>query len=383
MGAFGLLILYHVGMFFVPWEWHVKTASPVEWATIPMLATNSWRLALLFLVSGYASRALLAKSAGIGRFAGDRSRRLLIPLLFAMAVVVSPQPWVELVFKHGYQQDFWRFYLTDYFTFREMEGITVPTWQHLWFVAYLWVYTIGVAGAAALAPGSLQRLFDRIFLGWRLLVLPIVWLLLVRLVLLPGVSETHDLFNDVAAHLVYLPAFLFGFGLAGTVSIWPSIHRLWKPAAALSISAFLMLAAVEIRWPGDTLAPDWAAHLFRTSRAIQAWSSILVMLWVADRFWNRDHRWRTTLTQAVFPFYIIHQTIIVLLGWWLLRFALHPALEFLILLTSTAAGCWLFYSLGRRIGWLAPLIGLGRRPPGPDANSNPESGSNYRKMLSE
>ena len=45
IGAFGLLILYHIGMYFVPWGWHVKIAAPLDWVAIPMLATNSWRLA--------------------------------------------------------------------------------------------------------------------------------------------------------------------------------------------------------------------------------------------------------------------------------------------------------------------------------------------------
>ena len=88
IAAFGLLILYHIGMFFVPWGWHVKIAQPLEWVEFPMLATNSWRLALLFLVSGYASAALFAKLGGSGAFARSRSARLLIPLLF-FAVMVA------------------------------------------------------------------------------------------------------------------------------------------------------------------------------------------------------------------------------------------------------------------------------------------------------
>lgn len=358
IGAFGLLILYHIGMFFVPWDWHVKTARPIDWLAIPMLATNAWRIPLLFLVSGYASRVLLAKSGGLGAFLGDRSRRLLIPLAFAMTVVVAPQPWAELVFKHGYADDFWRFYMSDYFRFGEIEGIVVPTWQHLWFVAYLWVYTLAVGIAARFAPAGLQRWFDRAFTGWRLLALPIAWLLIVRLLLYPGVGETHDLFFDPAAHAVYLPAFVFGFALGGGSALWPSIRRLWKPAAAMALVGFGVLAAVEIQWPGDTRAPDWAAALFRAGRALQAWGAIVALLWVADRFWNRDRPSRAMLTQVVFPFYIIHQTIIVLLGWWLLRFGLPPLAEFAVLLIATAAGCWLFYDVGRRVALVRPLIGL-------------------------
>ncbi|MBC7042349.1 acyltransferase, partial [Salmonella enterica subsp. enterica serovar Enteritidis] len=86
IGAFAILILYHVGMVFVPWGYHVKTAAPADWVAIPMLLPNAWRLMLLFLVSGFASQMLLARSPGIGRFLANRNARLLLPLLFGMAM---------------------------------------------------------------------------------------------------------------------------------------------------------------------------------------------------------------------------------------------------------------------------------------------------------
>jgi hypothetical protein len=125
IAAFALLIFYHVGMFFVPWDWHVKTAHPQNWARVPMLATNSWRIPLLFVVSGYASAALFGKSGRVGRFLGDRSARLLVPLVAGMALFVAPQPWVELSFKHGYAPGFGWFWLHDYFRFGEIGGIVV------------------------------------------------------------------------------------------------------------------------------------------------------------------------------------------------------------------------------------------------------------------
>src|SRR4051812_3597789 len=102
VGAFALLILYHVGMVFVPWGFHIKTAEPLVWAEIPMFLTNPWRLSLLFVVSGYASRALVMKSPSVGAFLRSRNARLLIPLAFGVTVVVPPQPWIELVAQHGY-----------------------------------------------------------------------------------------------------------------------------------------------------------------------------------------------------------------------------------------------------------------------------------------
>ena len=65
IGAFGLLILYHIGMFFVPWDWHVKARATPDWVTLPMHFTNAWRLQLLFLVS---HRGTLTGKRAIGTF---------------------------------------------------------------------------------------------------------------------------------------------------------------------------------------------------------------------------------------------------------------------------------------------------------------------------
>jgi membrane protein DedA with SNARE-associated domain len=67
------------------------------------------------------------------------------------------------------------------------------------------------------------------------------------------------------------------------------------------------------------------------------------------------------LAEAVFPFYIVHQTIIVVVGWWLLQGRVAALPAFLILVAATVGGCWAFYLGGRRIDWLRPLIGLQRR----------------------
>src|SRR3546814_4562631 len=93
----------------------------------------------------------------------------------------------------------------------------MPTWNHLWFVAYLWVYTLVLAGIAALPVGTrAQAWFDRAFGGWRALVLPALYLVLLEAVIFHRIDDTHDLIRDGVAHLRYLPAFGFGFGLAGS-----------------------------------------------------------------------------------------------------------------------------------------------------------------------
>jgi len=100
--------------------------------------------------------------------------------------------------------------------------------------------------------------------------------------------------------------------------------------------------------------------VFHGARQVQGWAAIVALVGIADRWWNRDHRWRAPLAEAVFPFYIIHQTIIVVAGWYLIRAGVAALPLFMLLVATTVAGCWAFYLGGRRVGWLRPLIGLQR-----------------------
>ncbi len=361
IAAFALLILYHIGMVFVPWGFHIKAIPTVEWVAWPMLALNAWRLSLLFVVSGYASRALLAKSSGPGGFRRQRSVRLLIPLVFGMGVIVPPQPWVELVVKHGYPAGYLPFWRYDYFLFHALGGIALPTWNHLWFVAYLWVYTALLAiGVVLLGKLPFQRWFDRAFGGAGVLVWPLAWAVAVHGWWFSMAQETHALFGDGVAHASYLPAFLFGFGLARSEPTMAAIVRWRHWALAAAVLGYAAILYVEALWPESTPAPRWVYRPYGIAHALQQWGAIVALIALAERHWNRDHRWRPMLTEAVFPFYLIHQTIIVLVMYGLLDWALSEAAAFAILVAATVTGCWLFYLGGRAFPPLRPLIGLRR-----------------------
>ncbi len=361
IGAFALLIFYHVGMVFVPWGFHIKAEPTLDWATIPMLALNAWRLTLLFVVSGYASRALLSRSAGRGAFLKDRSWRLLVPLAFGMAVIVPPQPWVELVVRYGYPAGYLQFWANDYLLFHKLGPLDLPTWNHLWFVAYLWVYTAAlVLGVAVLRRAPVQGWFDRVFGGVGVLGWPLLWLGCVHGWWFAMARESHALFGDWVAHASYLPALLFGFGLARSPAAMAAIVRWRHWALATALIGYAAIVAVELNWPGNTPAPRWMHRPYGVAHALQQWGAIVALIAYAERHWNRDAPIRTTLVEAVFPFYVIHQTIIVVAMFWLLDTGLPPGVEFVVLVAATAAGCFAFYRVGRAIGWLRPLIGLRR-----------------------
>ncbi|MDE8653291.1 acyltransferase family protein [Novosphingobium album (ex Liu et al. 2023)] len=360
IGAFGLLIIYHVGLVFAPWNFEPKDRAAYEWVTIPLVFTNSWRLSLLFAISGYASAALLARERVVGAFLRSRLARLGIPLAFGTALIVAPQPWAALAGEHGYPHGFGYFLIHDYFRFGRIDGVLVPDWAHLWFVGYLLVYTFVLGALWSLPPhlrSALRRGAERVLAGPWLLPAGMAFVLVARL-LPPGWSDTRALVDDASAHAVYLSSFLFGVLLRRSEALRLAILRQWKIAGLLGLAGYLVVAGFEARFhgsvPRDLLAP------FLIARAVQSWGMIVALFGIADRYWNRDGAWRATLAEAVFPFYIVHQTIIMLVNFWLADSAIGAPGRFAILIAATAGGCWLFYLVGREIGPLRPLIGLKR-----------------------
>lgn len=354
IAAFGLLIFYHIGMFFVSWDWHVKSAHAGPELQPLMLLTNPWRLALLFLIAGCATRFMADKTPRLPMLK-SRSLRLLLPLLFGMLVIVPPQTYYEVVEKLGFA-DGWIAFYAKYIGFYDgwkIKGATliVPTWNHLWFVAYLWVYTmIVIALRPVLHAIPMRGVAALLCQPLVLLLLPPVFVGLLRLTLRPIFGETHALLDDWYLHALYMAMFLFGYGIARQEGIWLAIERLRWIALLLAVIAYaVMIWAVLTDLGGRGRPFIWA---------LDQWMWILALLGFARRWLNHDGPVRRYLTDAIFPFYIIHQTVIVVAGHHLTAVRLPAWQEGVILIALTVAACFGGYEIVRRVAWLRPLFGL-------------------------
>jgi peptidoglycan/LPS O-acetylase OafA/YrhL len=361
--AFFLLVLYHTGMYYVTWDWHVK--SPHAGAAIEplMLLSSPWRMSLLFLVSGAASGFLMKKLA-TRAFVRERSARLLVPLLFGMLVVVPPQPYFEVVEKVRYAgsyADFMQLYLGAYGGFcRDGDCLTLPTWNHLWYLPYLWTYTLVLAALAALAGrdrlARASAWLATMLAGWRALVLPAALLALVRITLKPHFEETHALVDDWFNHATYLPLFLAGALLSARPDFWRELQRLRWPALGTALACWAALVAYH--WQPEALQA-WTTTA-RAAWATCQWCAIVAACGFARRHLAGAGPARRYLAQAVFPVYIVHQTLIVCLSRVLRTAALPPAMEGLVLVVLTVTASFGIVEIVRRVPLLRPVFGLKR-----------------------
>jgi len=364
--AFGLLIFYHIGMFYVSWGWHVKSQYAGSFSEPAMRLLNPWRLSLLFFISGIAIRFAIDK-ARLAPFAWKRFWRLFIPLTFGVWVIVAPQSWLELLTTGETTKGFFGFYI-DYHI--GVFSIMTPTWNHLWYVAYILIYTfllIPVARPLArfmTGPGA--RLSHKIFSGkpgvLAMIILPFVPHMIYRIYLDPQFPTTHDVVNDWANHAHSFTVFLMGFLIAKDEAFWKAANRALPWAAAITAALAIWLSIVWYDWDGYVEAGHnlWPA---RTGRVLYAWLAILTLLGLAQKYLNRPSKILTYMTEAIFPWYILHQTLIVMAGYWLTRKDLGAPLEFATVTAMTIAGCALIHEcLIRRISILRPLFGLKFKP---------------------
>lgn len=362
VGAFVLLIFYHVGFSFTPWGFQTPTRGVVDWAEIPLLGLSAWRLALLFAISGYASAALLKKDGNNRVFLKSRLLRLGIPLLFGLTVVVPPQPYMGLI-NSGYEHGYGYFLFHDAFSFRKVGYEDLPATMHLWFVIYLLVYTLVLCAGLMFLPDAwrawMREKAEKLLSGPLMLPLGIVLIFGIRM-FYDGWTDIHSLFVDRAAHLHYFGMFLYGFLLRGSEPMRQAIAKQWKIALVLGLLGYAWVIGDTLLWPGNTPTPaEWEQPL-SFAKSVQCWGTVIALFGIADRYWNFDNKWRATLVEAVFPIYIAHQTVMVFVSYAIRDMGLTALPEFLTLCFTVAAGSWIFYLVGREIGPLRPLIGLKR-----------------------
>jgi peptidoglycan/LPS O-acetylase OafA/YrhL len=381
--AFGLLILYHVGMVYVvDWGFHIKSPTLLSWVEWPMVAINRWRMSLLFLISGLALGLVLARRAA-GALAARRSWRLLLPLAFGIVAIVPVQAYCEARMLGTIDAGYGAF-LLRYLQFRPWPAGTFTgaeygfTWNHLWYLPYLWAYTLAVLAVRPLLGrlgGSRLRDWLTTRGHWLLWLLPPAWYLVALATLAPRFPSTHALVDDWFNHAGYFVAFGFGVLIAGSDVVWARLGAARWPLLGLALATggvHVGLRAVGHLIDAGTLssAPFLAVMpeagwqgVSIVALAIYWWTALLALLAWGVHALNRPWPGLAYASEAVYPWYILHQSLIVLAAYWLIPLGLGPVWEPLGVLAITVAGCVLLHDLLiRRVRWLRPLFGLAGGP---------------------
>jgi len=364
--AFSLLILYHVTMLYAEGEgWHVKSAYQTDALNIPRLLVNQWRMPLLFIISGLAISFIWHKYSA-GQFAAKRTARLMVPLLFGMAFIIAPQCYYEALGKGIIEPGFLKF-MGQYLTFQDFPGEAWAgeeqihwTWNHLWYLPYLLFYTLLLIPFAKLLDGPLRgfRTWFQNLRGAWIVVLPLVPLMIYGNFVYPRFPYiSHALLDDGYAHAMYFTFFLIGYLIGRDIGFWQELVRIRKATLIFAITFFVLFVLRGEFMPDDPsfLVGQAGTLIVYANR----WLWIVTIFGWGHHLLNRPMKWLPYATEAVFSWYILHQTIIVVVGYKLGELAVGPVIEPILVLIATFGGCFLIHEfIIRRTRFLRPLFGL-------------------------
>lgn len=317
------VLFFHSAMPFVAEDgWHLKNAETSNLLMESNFFLHLFRMPLLFFISGTVSYYMMQKRSAV-TFIGLRFRRLFIPLLAGMFIIVPPQIYMERL-ASGYQGNFWSWY-PDVFNF-----ILYPkgsfSWHHLWFIAYLFIYDIMLAPLFSwMSAGKSEtfiNLLESLTRGKRvyLLIIPgVIWYALFS----RKYPETNDLINDGGYFIYWIFFLLAGFICVVQPKLMDSLERNRRFALTTGFLAIMFLN--YLRWnkiePGNQ---DWPftshlyVYLFDAIKPIVAWGWVLALVGYGKHYLNRKASALNYMNQAAYPFYILHQTVIVILVYYLI-----------------------------------------------------------------
>ncbi|WP_424529476.1 acyltransferase family protein [Sphaerisporangium viridialbum] len=309
-----------------------------------------WFMPLLFLLAGTSSfYALQRRSAR--KYVNERFSRLLVPLVFGVLVVVPPQAYYAMKFHLGHQGGYLEFlwtYFTDFSDWSEYAGGVSPA--HLWFILFLFLISVAlVLPMRKMTESGYSPTWSRHPL---LILLPFAFL--AALSFLPDVGGKNI--------FVYAGYFMLGFFIAtndATIDMLEKYRRAYLAAAFVGAAGVLIDTSILDSRPG--IVP---AGLYQLVCLV----TLLSMLGYGKRHLNRRPKFLTYFNPAAFPVYILHQTYLIIVAYYVLQVVDHGIIPFLLIMFLSFGLSLATYDLVRRVNPARAVFGLARLPaPAPRA----------------
>ncbi len=345
--AIFVLFFFHTGMIFVGWGWHIVNSQTLPALQWPMDIAHRLRMPLLFVIAG-AGMWFALQRRSTAMFLKERTVKLLLPLVAGMFLFVPPQIYCERLLRGQWSGGYLEFYAT-----RVLQFMPYPTgdfsWHHLWFILYLYVYVL------LLLPAMRWWRRDRpkAAPGWWLFLLGIP-LGVNEVLLKPHFPESHTLVGDWYIFNHYLLLTAYGYVMASIPGVWKWLcaWRRWSLAAGVACFVLLISLFKTGVIQHGSLADGMGANVF-------TWLWMMVFLGYGYRYLSFVHPLLIWAREASYPIYILHQTVIVIVGYFIVQFAWTPWAKYAAILLLSMGACVALYQGGiRRVAALRLLFGM-------------------------
>lgn len=356
-----IVFFFHCARFFNYEDWHVKNNQLDEVMTIFVAVVAQWIMPLFFVLSGISSYYSL-RSRTSNRYIRNRFQRLVIPLLFCTFVVLIPvQVWIEHVSHSQFDGSFIEFYPHYFEGFYAFGGNFAWMGLHLWYLEILFIFTLLTLPLFLyLKKARIQELIAEAATFFAkngaifLLGIPIFMIELVVNLQPDGVGTRA--FGGWSL-FTYLIVFVIGFLIASDLRYRETMERSRFISLALGIftTSLILFFPIDLSSFGDFI--EYTVTVF--FRPFNSWFWLVAILGFGSKYLNFNNKVLQYAREAVLPFYILHQTVIVIIGFYIADWETSIMVKYFTLSTLSFIVIVAIYGiLVRRVNMLRFLFGM-------------------------
>lgn len=341
------VFLYHCSMFFNPFPWHVKNNQLDSGGILAFsLFVGSWLMPIFITVSGISVVYTLKKRTA-SLYIRERLVRLGVPLLFGVVFLTPPQVFIERVTHNQFNGSFVDF-LSHYFDGLYLsiggDGNFAFFGLHLWYLLVLLVFSL--LTLPLFKKIGRNNKFSRI----HFFLLPILLFLI-------GPIKTVNLGGwDI---VFYLVLFIYGYYFLSNEAFKPALRRtIWIHFSIAIITSIVFIVWFMKAFPKPGTISD---IIFYAVHSLNCWSWLLCIFFLADKYLAFTNRFLKYGSEAAMPFYVLHQPVIVFLGYQIYDLTWPMPVKLIFLITVSFVVIMLCYQLViKRISVLRFLFGIKR-----------------------
>lgn len=351
------VFFFHLSRIFDAEDWHVKDPNHTAISNFYLYEIGMAIMPSFFFVSGAGIWFSMQKRS-VSTMFKNIIKRFFLPLAFGCVVLGCLQVYMERLSHgafHGSLIEFIPHYFNGWYA---IDGNFAWYGLHLWYLVLLFTYTVLLLPVFVVGKNVLQKPLAQKLTGSLLLLL-----VFALVTVFPGWKlHVHSFWGNRmwGGWNLFENILFFAFGFVA-FSNAPVLLEKVRRIKWIALATAVVLTALSVYWYQTQQMPAFRSPFFTLKvmvRSLACWAWITAMLGIAYQFFNKESKSLQYVSDAVFPFYLLNQPIILVLAYYVTQWDISLLLKFAFIGITSFVSTIALYEMVRRVAFFRWLLGI-------------------------
>lgn len=339
-----LLFPFHTCRIFTTENFYVH-GEIMNWCDELVWFLSSWFMGFLFLLAGMSTYFSLEKRSNKA-YLKERFTKLFVPFLFGVVLMVPIQTYYAERYHNQYTGSYFAQLKLFFTKIGDLSGYTGGlTPAHYWFLLLL--FMISVIGLPIVIQMKKMPVSKKSYIEH-----PVGVILLFLAIMIASVFEV--LGEQIGKYFIL---FIIGSKMAKQDRVFEILEQYRRGYLGIAVLCFVYLELTRL-----AIVVNGIQILIDLIRYLGIWSIMLALLGYGKKYLNQDNRITKYLVSACFPIYEVHQTLLIVVGYYTLGAVSDSGLQYIIIMLSTLVLSIIAYESIKRFKWTRFIFGMKNKP---------------------